>query len=106
MEGFPSQVLPFPDRTVIVFTGVSSTGDLLQSTAEGIVDLAVEKVTGHFQQVLQGAGFRSEEAAAGAGRQALHLTRGSDSVSIALSMTGTGSTRFSLLANFHTEPGS
>jgi hypothetical protein len=105
VEGFPSQVLPFPDRTVIVFTGVSPSGNILQATAEGIVELAVEKVTGHFQQVLQGAGFRSEEAAAEAGEQALRFTRGNDSVSVTLSMTGTGSTRFSLLGNFHTEPG-
>ncbi|WP_142037686.1 hypothetical protein [Arthrobacter sp. SLBN-100] len=105
VEGFPSQVLSFPDGTVIVFTGVSSSGDTLQATAEGIVELAPEKVTGHFQQVLQSAGFRSEEAPAAVGQQGLRLTRGNDSVSVTLSVTGTGSTRFSLLGNFHTEPG-
>jgi hypothetical protein len=105
VEGFPSQVLSFPDGTVIVFTGVSSSGDTLQATAEGIVDQAAEKVSGHFQQVLQAAGFRTADAPAAAGQQAFRLTRGSDSVSVTLSTTGTGSTRFSLLGNFHTEPG-
>jgi len=105
VEGFPSQVLSFPDTTVIVFTAVSSSGDTLQATAEGIVEVTAEKVTGHFQQVLLSAGFRSEEAPAAVGQQALRLTRGNDSVSVTLSTTGTGSTRFSLLGNFHTEAG-
>jgi hypothetical protein len=105
VEGFPSRVITFPDGTVVVFTGVSSSGDTLQATAEGIVELDAGNVAGHFLQILQSAGFRSEEAPAAAGQQALRLTRGKDSVSLTLSATGTGSTRFSLLGNFHTEPG-
>ncbi len=105
VEGFPSQVISFPDGTVVVFTGVSSSGDALQATAEGIVELGAENVAGHFLQILQSAGFRSEEAPAAAGQQAVRLARGKDSVSLTLSATRTGSTRFSLLGNFHTEPG-
>lgn len=105
VDGFPSHVLSFPDTTVIVFTGVSSSGDTLQATAEGIAELPPENVVGHFRQVLLTAGFHSEDAAAAAGQHALRLTRGLDSVSISISTTGTGGTRFSLLGNFHTDPG-
>jgi hypothetical protein len=106
VEGFPSHILSFPDRTVVVFTAVTSNGDTLQATAEGIVELAADKVTGHFQQVLQAKGFRSEEAPAVSGQAGLRLARGTDSVTLTLSTTGTGSTRFSLLGTFHTQPGS
>lgn len=105
VEGFPSNVLSFPDSTVIVFTGISPSGGALQVTAEGIVELAREKVIGHFQQILQSEGFRSEEAPAAAGQQAVRLARSNDFVSVTFSTTGTGSTRFSLLGTFHTEPG-
>jgi hypothetical protein len=105
VDGFPSEILSFPDGTVVVFTGVSSSGDTFQATAEGIADMAPEKVLGHFQQVLQSSGFRAEEVPDGAGQQAIRLIRGNDSVSVTLSITGTGSARFSLLANLHAEPG-
>ncbi|TDL41736.1 hypothetical protein [Arthrobacter nitrophenolicus] len=105
VEGFPSNIVSFPDGTAIVFTGISPSDGTLQATAEGIVELSREKVIGHFQQILQSHGFRSEEAPAVTGQQALRLARGNDSVSVTFSTTGTGSTRFSLLGNFHTEPG-
>lgn len=105
VEGFPSNILTFPDSTVMVFTGVSPSEGTLQATAEGIVEIAMEKVVGHFQQILQSRGFLSEEAPAATGQQAIHLARGKDSVTVSFSITGTGSTRFTLLGNFHTEPG-
>ncbi|KQR03514.1 hypothetical protein ASF72_10290 [Arthrobacter sp. Leaf141] len=104
VDGFPSQVLSFPEGTVIVFTGVSSDGDRLQATAEGIVGLSRDEVAGYFQQILQPKGFTSEDAASAADQQARRLSRGTDSVSVTLSTTGTGSTRFSLLGNFTAGP--
>lgn len=104
VEGFPSGVLTFPDGTVVVFTGVSTHDTTLQATAEGIVESGADKVLGHFQQILQPVGFRFEEAPAVAGQQGMRFIRGKDTVSVTLSATGTGSTRFSLLANLHTDP--
>lgn len=104
VEGFPSGVISFPDGTVVVFTGISSHDTTLQATAEGIVESGTDKVLGHFQQILQPAGFLFEAAPAVAGQQGMRFVRGKDTVSVTLSATGTGSTRFSLLSNLHTDP--
>lgn len=104
VAGFPAQVLSFPEGTVVVFTGVSSDGDRLQATAEGIVALSQEEVAGHFLQILQPKGFTVDDSAAAAGQPGGRLVRGTDSVSVSVSTTGTGGTRFSLLGNFTAGP--
>lgn len=105
VAGFPADVLAFPEKTAIVFTGVSSDGNKLQATGEGIVVLTQDQVAGYFQQALQGKGFISETAqSAVPGESAIRLVRGTDSVSLTFATTGTGSTRFHLLGSFTAGP--
>lgn len=101
VDGFPVTVVTFPERTVLVSTSVSSSGRTLQVTADGIVELSAAQVTGHFQQKLLALGFRAEAAPAVAGQQSVRLSRGKDTVTLATSTTGTGSTRFTLLGTLH-----
>lgn len=105
VAGFPADVLAFPEKTAIVFTAVSSDGNKLQATGEGIVVLTQDQLAGYFQQALQGKGFISETAqSAVPGESAIRLVRGTDSVSLTFATTGTGSTRFHLLGSFTAGP--
>ena len=101
VEGFPVNVVTFPDRTVLVSTSVSSSEKALQVTADGIVELSTAQVTGHFQQTLLALGFQSEAVTGVEGQQSIRLSRGTDTVTVAITTTGTGSTRFTLLGNLH-----
>jgi hypothetical protein len=101
VDGFPVNVVTFPDRTVLVSTSVSSSEKTLQVTADGIVELSTAQVTGHFQQTLLALGFQPEAVTAVDGQQSIRLTRGMDTVTVAITTTGTGSTRFTLLGNLH-----
>ncbi len=101
VDGFPVNVVTFPERTVVVSTSVSSTERTLQITADGVVELSAAQVKGHFQQSLLALGFQSEAATAADGRQSLRLSRGTDTVTVAITTTGTGSTRFTLLGSLH-----
>lgn len=101
VDGFPVTVVTFPERTVLVSSSVSSSDRTLQVTAEGIVELSAAQVTGHFQQKLLALGFQAEAAPAVGGQQSIRLTRGKDTVTVATSTTGTGSTRFTLLGTLH-----
>ena len=101
VDGFPVNVVTFPDRTVLVSTSVSSSEKTLQVTGDGIVELSTAQVTGHFQQTLLALGFQPEAVTAVDGQQSIRLTRGTDTVTVAITTTGTGSTRFTLLGNLH-----
>ncbi|MDE8670299.1 hypothetical protein PY310_17105 [Pseudarthrobacter sp. H3Y2-7] len=100
VDGFPANVVSFPDRTAVVSTSVSSEDRTLQASAVGIVDLTPLQTIGHFQQSLLALGFQSESVSSGDGRS-VRLSRGTDTVTVAITTTGTGSTRFTLLATLH-----
>lgn len=104
VDGFPTDVVVLPVGTTVITTGVASSDGVLQATADGIVAVTPEQLLAHFQQSLLPLGFVSTTAPSGQEQQALALTRGNDSVNVTTSVTGTGSTRFTLLANLHTEP--
>lgn len=101
VDGFPGNVVTFPERTVLVSTSVSSSDRILQVTADGVVELSAAQVTGHFQQTLLALGFQSEVVTAADGQQAIRLWRGTDTVTVSITTTGTGSTRFALLGTLH-----
>lgn len=105
VAGFPVDVIPFPDSTVIVSTGVSSAEGSLQIAADAITPSSQDSVVGHFQQILGPLKFWSEPVPAAQGQQSMRFSRGNDSVTLTTSTTGTGSTRFMLLANLHVAAG-
>ncbi|MCY1250813.1 hypothetical protein D9M72_644900 [compost metagenome] len=59
----------------------------------------------HFQQKLAALKFWSEAAPAADGQRSVRFVRGTDSVTLTTSTTGTGSTRFMLLGNLHATAG-
>ena len=99
MDGFPADVIPFPDGTVVVSTAVSPADGSLQVSAEAIVAQSQDSVVGHFQQILGPLKFWSEPVPSAEGQQAVRFSRGNDSVTLTTSTTGTGGTRFMLLGN-------
>lgn len=105
VDGYPADVLPFPDGTVLVSTAVSPAEGTLQVAADAIVGLSQDSVTGHYQQVLGSRGFWSEPVPAAEGQRALRFGRGADSVTLTASTTGTGGTRFMLLGTLHVAAG-
>ncbi|WP_104175401.1 hypothetical protein [Arthrobacter sp. Y81] len=105
VEGFPADALPFPEGTVVVSTGVSAADAVLQVTADAISAAGQDSVVGHFQQRLSTLNFWSEPAPAAEGQRSVRFVRGSDSITLTTSTTGTGSTRFMLLGNLHTTAG-
>lgn len=105
VDGFPADALRFPEGTVVVSTSVSPADESLQVAADAIAGLSQDSVAGHFQQVLGGLGFWSEPVPAAAGERALRFSRGTDSVTLTASTTGTGGTRFMLLGNLHAAAG-
>lgn len=105
VDGFPADVLRFPEGTVVVSTGVSAADGALQVAAEGIVASSQDSVVGHFQQILGPLKFWSEPAQAAQGQRAVRFSRGNDSLTVTTSTTGTGGTRFMLLGNLHPASG-
>jgi hypothetical protein len=100
VDGFPANVVTFPERTVVVSTDVSSQERTLQARAVGIVDLTPVQTTDYFQQTLLALGFQPESVATGDGRS-ISFARGADTVTVAITTTGAGKTRFTLLATLH-----
>lgn len=100
VDGFPVNVVTFPDRTVVTSTSVSSDDRTLQVSAVGIVDLSPAQTTGYFQQSLLALGFQPESVASGDGRS-IRLSRGTDTVTVSITTTGAGSTRFTLQGTLH-----
>ncbi|MET3949941.1 hypothetical protein [Arthrobacter sp. UYEF36] len=105
VDGFPGDVIPFPEGTTVVSTAVSAADGSLQVSADCIVALTQDSVAGHFQQVLGGLKFWSEPVPAAEGQRSVRFSRGADSVTLTASTTGTGSTRFMLLGNLHAAAG-
>ena len=105
VDGFPGEVIRFPEGTTVVSTAVSAADGSLQVSADAIVASTQDSVAGHFQQVLGGLNFWSEPLPAAEGQRSLRFSRGADSVTLTASTTGTGSTRFMLLGNLHAAAG-
>lgn len=102
VEGWPSSVVTLPAGTTVGSTSISSSGNVLQLTADGIVGTSQEDVLGAFRQSLVGQGFWSEDAPAPEGALAARFVRGTDTVTVSVSVTGTGVSRFQLLGSLHT----
>jgi hypothetical protein len=105
VDGFPAAALPFPEGTVVVSTSVSAADAVLQVTADAISTAGQDSVVGHFQQRLSALNFWSEPSPAAEGQRSVRFVRGTDSMTLTTSTTGTGSTRFMLLGNLHTTAG-
>jgi hypothetical protein len=105
VDGFPSDALPFPEGTVVVSTSVSAADAVLQVTADAISAASQDSVVGHFQQRLSALHFWSEPAPAAEGQRSVRFVRGTDSVTLTTTTTGTGSTRFMVLGSLHTMAG-
>ena len=101
VNGFPVEVLRFPEGSVVVSTGVSATDGALQVAADAIVASSQDSVVGHFQQILGPLKFWSEPVQSAEGQRAVRFSRGKDSLTLTTSTTGTGGTRFMLLGNLH-----
>ncbi|MEO3942704.1 hypothetical protein V3C41_16650 [Paenarthrobacter nicotinovorans] len=105
VDGWPGDVVTLPSGTTIGSTSVSTSGDILQLTADGIVDKPRAEVLDSFRQSLVSRGFWSEEAPAADGSVAARFVRGTDTVTVSVSTTGTGGSRFQLLGSLHTRAG-
>ncbi|MCD4853217.1 hypothetical protein LN996_20555 [Arthrobacter sp. AK01] len=102
VDGWPDGVLSLPSGTTIGSTSVSTSGNILQLTADGIIAKPRAEVLDSFRQSLVSHGFWSEEAPAADGAVAARFVRGTDTVTVSVSTTGTGSSRFQLLGSLHT----
>lgn len=102
VEGWPSSVVTMPAGTTVGSTSISTSGTVLQLTADGIVGTSQGDVLGAFRQSLVGQGFWSEDAPAPDGAVAARFVRGTDTVTVSVSVTGTGVSRFQLLGSLHT----
>lgn len=102
VDGWPADFLSLPAGTTIGSTSVSTSGDVLQVTADGIIGKSQEAVLDDFRQSLVPHGFWSEDAPAPDGVVAARFVRGTDTVTVSVSLTGTGNSRFQLLGSLHT----
>ncbi|MFF2843816.1 hypothetical protein [Paenarthrobacter sp. NPDC057981] len=102
VDGWPAGVLTLPAGTTIGSTSMSTSGNILQVAADGIVDKPRAEVLGSFRDSLVSHGFWTEDAPAGEGAMAARFVRGADTVTVSVSTTGTGSSRFQLLGSLHT----
>ncbi|MFW0772185.1 hypothetical protein ACLRGI_03350 [Paenarthrobacter nitroguajacolicus] len=102
VEGWPAGVLTLPEGTTIGSTSVSTSGDVLQVAADGIVSKSQADVLAFFRQSMVSHGFWSEAAPAADGALAERFVRGTDTITVSVSTTGTGNSRFQLLGSLHT----
>ncbi|MEV7661213.1 hypothetical protein [Paenarthrobacter sp. NPDC089316] len=102
VDGWPAGVLTLPAGTTIGSTSVSTSGNTLQVAADGIIDKPQAQVLGSFRDSLVSHGFWSEDAPAAEGAMAARFVRGTDTVTVSVLTTGTGSSRFQLLGSLHT----
>ncbi|MFC8041216.1 hypothetical protein ACFUOZ_17840 [Paenarthrobacter sp. NPDC057355] len=102
VDGWPAGVLTLPAGTTIGSTSVSTSGNILQVAADGVIDKPRAEVLGSFRDSLVSHGFWTEDAPAGEGAVAARFVRGTDTVTVSVSTTGTGSSRFQLLGSLHT----
>ncbi|PRB40435.1 hypothetical protein CQ020_02605 [Arthrobacter sp. MYb23] len=99
VDGWPAGVLTLPEGTTIGSTSVSTSGDVLQVAADGIIAKPQAEVLASFRQSLVAHGFWSEAAPAADGAMAERFVRGTDTVTVSVSTTGTGTSRFQLLGS-------
>lgn len=102
VDGWPDGVLSLPAGTTIGSTSVSTSGDILQLAADGIVAKPRAEVLDFFRQSLVSHGFWTEGAPAPDGAVAARFVRGADTVTVSVTTTGTGNSRFQLLGSLHT----
>ncbi|KQR06616.1 hypothetical protein [Paenarthrobacter nicotinovorans] len=102
VDGWPAGILTLPAGSTIGSTSVSTSGNTLQVAADGIIDKPRAEVLGSFRDSLVSHGFWSEDAPAAEGSSAARFVRGTDTVTVSVSTTGTGSSRFQLLGSLHT----
>lgn len=105
VDGWPADILTLPAGTTIGSTSVSTSGNALQLTADGIVSKPQSEVLASFSQSLVSHGFWSEPAPAADGAVASRFVRGTDTVTVSVTTTGTGASRFQLLGTLHTTAG-
>ncbi|MDO6143896.1 hypothetical protein LDO98_11490 [Paenarthrobacter aurescens] len=101
VDGWPAGVLTLPEGTTIGSTSVSTSGDVLQVAADGIIAKPQAEVLASFRQSLVSHGFWSEAAPAADGAMAERFVRGTDTVTVSVVTTGTGNSRFQLLGSLH-----
>ncbi|WP_347107726.1 hypothetical protein AAHB33_12040 [Paenarthrobacter sp. S56] len=101
VDGWPSYILSLPAGTTIGTTAISTSGNVMQLTADGVVGKPQQAVIDSFSASLVPHGFWSESAPAADGARAVRFVRGSDTVTVSVSVTGTGNSRFQLLGNLH-----
>jgi hypothetical protein len=101
VDGWPGSVVAMPAGTTVGSTSISTSGNVLQLTADGIVGTSQEDVLAAFRQSLVPQGFWSEDAPAPDGAVAARFVRGTDIVTVSVSVTGTGISRFQLLGSLH-----
>jgi len=102
VDGWPAGVLTLPEGTTIGSTSVSTSGDVLQVAADGIIAKPQAEVLASFRESLVSHGFWSEAAPALDGAMAERFVRATDTVTVSVSTTGTGNSRFQLLGSLHT----
>jgi hypothetical protein len=102
VDGWPAGVLTLPEGTTIGSTSVSTSGDVLQVAADGIIAKPQAEVLASFRQSLVSHGFWSEAAPAADGAMAERFVRGTDTVTVSVATTGTGNSRFQLLGSLRT----
>ncbi|WP_309075584.1 hypothetical protein [Paenarthrobacter sp.] len=102
VDGWPADILTLPEGTTIGSTSVSTSGNVLQVAADGIIAKPQPEVLASFRQSLVAHGFWSEPAPAAEGALAERFVRGTDTVTVSVSTTGTGNSRFQLLGSLHT----
>lgn len=102
VDGWPADILTLPQGTTIGSTSISTSGDVLQVTADGVIAKPQAEVLASFRQSLVAHGFWSEGAPAAEGAVAERFVRGTDTVTVSVSTTGTGNSRFQLLGSLHT----
>ncbi|MFI2566038.1 hypothetical protein [Paenarthrobacter sp. NPDC018779] len=101
VDGWPSDILALPAGTTVGSTSISTSGDVMQVSADGIVGKTQQAVLDSFRASLVPHGFWSEDAPAGDGAVAARFVRGTDTVTVSVSTTGTGNSRFQLLGSLH-----
>ncbi|MFF1829778.1 hypothetical protein [Paenarthrobacter sp. NPDC058040] len=101
VDGWPNEILSLPAGTTIGSTSISTSGDVLQLSADGIVGKPQQAVLDAFRAELVPHGFWSEDAPASDGAVATRFVRGADTVTVSVSVTGTGNSRFQLLGSLH-----
>lgn len=102
VDGWPGDIVALPGGTAVGSTSVSSSGNVLQVSADGVLSKPQNEVLDSFRQSLAAHGFVAVSAPAADGSVASSFSRGADTVTVSVSTTGTGASRFQLLGSLRT----